>query len=377
MSASSPVSQGQSIKPTKKRVRRPNQTFPFTHPPDEVERYHRCDTHELYSLHQCPKCVVQKREATMIARHGVRSALHSKTIMEKKNETCIDRYQTKNPATLDEMKQKTMDVNLKKYGVKHTLQVQALRDKGKKTMMEKYGVEHALQNPALLQKRVQTNIEQFGSEAPLQNKDILEKRKKTNLERYQVEELFKSKTIQNQIQRTLQERYQVDAPLQNAEIRAKKDATCLERYGNSVIMHVPELFERKTVNSFSKKTMVLPSGNNMIYQGYEDVAIRELLKTHSEEEFTNDVKQMPAFVYSLHGKNHRYYPDLFLPKEGRFIEVKSPYTYLHQREVNQIKRECILQQGYAFEFWICTPKEILYRTQGWDRDEDVPWNKAK
>lgn len=261
--------------------------------------------------------------------------------------------------------------------MEHTLQVKEIRDKGNKTMIEKYGVEHACQSKDLLAKRVETNIQKFGVEAPLQSKEVLERRKKTNMERYQTEEVLKNKEIQQRISNTVMKRYHVKNPLQDKEIRGRKDATCEKRYGNSVIMHVPELFERKTINSFARKPLTLPSGTILYYQGYEDVAIRELLTDHKEDEIINDVKVMPECMYQWSNKKHRYYPDLYLPRENKFIEVKSKYTYLNQRTQNQAKRECVLGLGYAFEFWICDKKEVLYKTGGWETDEEVPWYVSK
>ena len=360
-----------------KRVRRSNEVFPSNAPPENVLKYRLCHKHELYSLHNCPRCVVEKREATMLARHGVKSALYSKEIMKKKNETCLERYDTIHTFQSEKVKQKIVQSNLKKYGVEHTLQLKEIREKGNKTMMEKYRVEHACQSKEVLAKRVDTNLQKFGVEAPLQSREVLERRKKTNLERYQTEEVLQNKAVQQRVQNTMLERYQVCIPLQNKEIKARKDATCEERYGNAVIMHVPELFEKKTINSFARKPLTLPSGTIIYYQGYEDVAIRELLQDHKEEEIINDVKVMPECMYSWKGKNHRYYPDLYLPRENKFIEVKSKYTYLNQREQNQTKRACVLGMGYEFEFWICDKKEVLYKTGGWETDEEVPWYISK
>ena len=365
------------VESSKKRVRRPNKTFPSNAPPEDVLMYHVCEKHELYSLHNCPRCVVEKREATMLARHGVKAALHSKGIMERKNATSLERYQTIHASQTEEVKQKTIQTNKERYGVEHSLQSKEIRQKGSATMMEKYGVEHATQNKEVLARRVETNISRFGVEAPLQSKVILEKRKKTNMERYQTEEVLQNKEMRERIHNTMMERYHVGNPLQNKEIIARKDATCLARYGNSVIMHVPELFEKKTINSFARKAMTLPSGAIMYYQGYEDVAIKALLEDYKEDDIENDVKKMPECKYTWDGKIHRYYPDIYLPKERKIIEVKSDYTYLLQRALNQAKRESVVQQGYSFEFWICDKKAVLYKTAGWERDEDVPWYKFK
>jgi hypothetical protein len=44
-----------------------------------------CEKHNIESKYKCVKCTVEKREATMLERYNVRSALHSKEIKEKKD----------------------------------------------------------------------------------------------------------------------------------------------------------------------------------------------------------------------------------------------------------------------------------------------------
>jgi hypothetical protein len=87
----------------------------------------------------------------------------------------------------------------------------------------------------------------------------------------------------------------------------------------------------------------------------------------------NDVKAMPRFMYEFEGKTRRYYPDLYVPSKNKIIEVKSTYTYLQFRAKNQAKRTCVIASGFLFEFWICDKTTILYRTDGWETDEEVPW----
>ena len=124
-------------------------------------------------------------------------------------------------------------------------------------------------------------------------------------------------------------------------------------------MHNATIFEKVVKNSFKKKEYTLPSGNVIIYQGYENVALDELLKTMTEDDFTNDVKQMPRINYIYEGKMHRYYSDIYLPSHKKFIEVKSPYTYNKQLLQNNAKRDQVLLDGYIFEFWICDKKSII------------------
>jgi len=126
-------------------------------------------------------------------------------------------------------------------------------------------------------------------------------------------------------------------------------------------MHNAEIFEKVTKNSFKKKQYTLPSGTILIYQGYENIAFDELMKEMKEADFTNDVKLMPKFIYQFGGKSHRYYPDLYIPSEKKIIEVKSPYTYNKQLEQNHCKKDQVVQDGYTFEFWICSKKDIIER----------------
>lgn len=206
---------------------------------------------------------------------------------------------------------------------------------------------------------METNRERFGVDSALQNPDILAKRRETNLERYGTEEVLKSSKIQEQIRNTMIETYGAANPLQCEEIKTKKDKTCEERYGDKDIMHNPEIFEKVAKNSFKKKDYTLPSGKVITYQGYENVALDELLKTFKEEEVVNDVKQMPKFMYEFEDKKHRYYPDIYIPSQKRIIEVKSPYTYEKQLNQNHCKKEQVERDGYTFEFWICNKKAIV------------------
>lgn len=317
-----------------------------------------CEKHLLTTTHKCPKCSVEKRQETMMTRYGSKSALQCPAIKEKRESTCLDKYGTKVPSKTKEIKEKTIQTNIKKYGVEHTLQIKEVREKGKQTMKELYEVEFASQNKDLLKKRVETNKLRFGVENPLQNKEVLSKRKKTNLARYGKEEILQVPEFQEQIRQTMTDLYGAPNPLQCVCIKAKKDNTCEEKYGDKNIMTNAEIFQKVVKNSYKKKEYTLPSGNIIVYQGYENIAFHELLKEIREDEFTNNVKQMPKIMYEYAGKMHRYYPDIYIPSQNRFIEVKSHYTYYRYLEQNKAKERQMLANGYTFEFWICTKKEI-------------------
>ena len=324
---------------------------------EEEMRY--CEKHDLYSKHKCKKCTIEKREATMLERHGVRSALQSNTIKDKKKKTCLDTYGVEHTFALDSVKEKIKTTAREKYGVDYILQAQTVRDKGAETMKELYGSEHAIQNPEIKKKRVKTYIERYGVENALQNPEVLQRRKETNMERYGTDEVLKIKEVQEQIRNTMIETYGAPNPLQCPEIKARKDKTCEELYGDKDIMHNSEMFEKVAKSSFKRKEYTLPSGKITMYQGYENVAYDELLKTIGEDEFTNDVKEMPKVMYTCDDKVRRYYPDIYIPSQNKIIEVKSVYTFNTCLEQNKCKMKQCINDSINFEFWICDPIKII------------------
>ena len=49
------------------------------------------------------------------------------------------------------------------------------------------------------------------------------------------------------------------------------------------------------------------------------------------------------------GKNRRYYPDFYIPKENLLVEVKSTYTYLADLDKNILKEQCALKSGFNYK----------------------------
>lgn len=109
--------------------------------------------------------------------------------------------------------------------------------------------------------------------------------------------------------------------------------------------------ENTSKNSFQFKDYVMPSNNVIRIQGYENLALDELLSIYDENEIVLSKRKMPVITYYIR-KEHRYYPDIFIPKENTFIEVKSEYTYKSNLVKNMIKALSVRKLGYNFEFWI-------------------------
>lgn len=66
-----------------------------------------------------------------------------------------------------------------------------------------------------------------------------------------------------------------------------------------------------------------------------------------------DKTEIPRIKYTgIDGKNHRYYPDIFIPKENLIIEVKSDFTFRYNQETNLLKEAATKNAGYNYRFMI-------------------------
>jgi hypothetical protein len=110
--------------------------------------------------------------------------------------------------------------------------------------------------------------------------------------------------------------------------------------------------ENTAKNSFQYKDYVLPSQTVVRIQGYESFALDELLIVFNENDLVLTKRNMPVIMYHHKQNQHRYYPDIFIPKQNTFIEVKSEYTYQSNIVQNMIKALAVRKLGYDIEFWI-------------------------
>lgn len=126
----------------------------------------------------------------------------------------------------------------------------------------------------------------------------------------------------------------------------KIKSTKIEKYGS--VMAVTSRYREYT----------FPSGKVVKIQGYEDVALTKLLDTYDENDIIVGRKNIELFCGSFSyvdpndQREHIYYPDIFVKPEHKFIEVKSPFTYRAHEQINELKRQCVIDRGFCFDFWI-------------------------
>ena len=221
---------------------------------------------------------------------------------------------------------------LDKYGVEYAAQSQIFLDKMKDTTLERYGVEHGTQSEEVKEKIRQTNLERYGFEYGLQNKEVKEKRRVSNLEKYGFEN-----------------------PLQREEIKEKCKQTNLLKYGVEYSIQNPEIMEKQIKNSYYLKEYILPSGNIIKIQGYENFALDELLDNENinENEIDTGCNNVPTIWYNDEScKKHRHFVDIFIPSQNKCIEVKSTWTFKKQKEIIFLKQQAGKELGYLYEIWI-------------------------
>lgn len=218
------------------------------------------------------------------------------------------------PAVKETKRQKM----LKEYGVENISQCKNIQEKKKKTWIKNYGVD----NPA----KAKINRQKIKDAWP----EIKRKREKTSFEKYGVSSYTKTSEFQTRRKETWIKNYGVDNPVKNPDIAHK-------------------VFISNSKSEYRTKTLILPSGKLIRYQGNEDKVILDLLKSGlKEHEIVTGPGNVPHIKYEFEGKTHRYYPDIYIPKYNQLIEVKSKYTWKKYKAKNLAKREASIKSGYNY-----------------------------
>jgi hypothetical protein len=212
----------------------------------------------------------------------------------------------------------------------------------KQARLERYGTAHISNIPGVMEAKKKTWIEKYGVDNPSKSKVIVdkirgkwentkEKRKKTWMEKYGVENYSSTDEFKEKRKKTWMEKYGVDNPTKNSEI-----------------LHKSMLSNAKS--EYRTKTMTLPSGKIIRYQGYENQVVTDLLESGvTENDIMIGTGNVPVIKYMFQGKSRRYYPDIYLPKQNKLIEVKSTYTWNKYKEQNEAKIAAAKQAGYEVE----------------------------
>ena len=162
-------------------------------------------------------------------------------------------------------------------------------------------------------------------------------RKQTNISIFGVENHFKLKDVKERIKKTNLEKYGVEYCIQNVEI-AKKALSSGVRF----------------------KDYVFPSGRIEKIQGYENIALDELIDVEliNETDIIVGCKNVPTIWYTTDdGIKHRHYVDIFIPTQNRCIEVKGEWFYKRDKNILELKKQEAEKLGYKYDLWVYDKKK--------------------
>ena len=277
--------------------------------------------------------------------------------IEKQRQTNLERYGVENPFQSSEIKEKIKATNLEQYGVEKPCQSSEIKEKIKATNIKRYGFENPFQSPEMKDKIKATNIKRYGFENPFQSPEMKDKIKATNLQRYGVEYPMQSMDIQDKRKTANLERHGVEYPWQSADVQDKMKATNLERYGVENAMHNAEVAEKAGKAAYNLKDFTYPCGNTIQVQGYEPFALKYLIvQGYTHRDITTKRTDVPEIWYVKGERPARYFCDIFIAKENRIIEVKSPWTYEKDKEDLVLKEQACVDAGHTFELQVYDAK---------------------
>jgi hypothetical protein len=181
-------------------------------------------------------------------------------------------------------------------------------------------------------KRVQTCIREHGVINTAQLPEVIKKINNTNLIKYG------------------------DHPKRTKEVQKKWKDTCLEKYGGHPNQNI-DVQAKSEKSSFAYKDYMFPSGNVVKIQGYENLALDELVQKYDEEDIIIGRGAVPTITYYMDDVKHVYFPDFYIKSEHKIIEVKSEWTIqLHRANIEE-KAAATIKTGYKYEIWIYNGKQ--------------------
>lgn len=200
---------------------------------------------------------------------------------------------------------------------------------------------------------------------PYCNKCSLEEheRRKTEscLKTHNVRNVFCIKENKDKMNKTWLEKYG-GHPKRTKEVQDKWKETCLQKYGGHPNQNV-EVQAKSEATAYCYKDYMMPSGTVIKYQGYENLALDELIDTYDENDIILGRSYIPVIDYYINDIKHVYFPDIFIKSENKIIEVKSEWTIKLKRGNIEEKALATIKAGYKYEIWVYNDKKVKVETK--------------
>lgn len=268
---------------------------------------------------------------------------------EKTKRTNLKKYGFENPMQSEEVKEKVKKTNLKLFGTEWAFKNENIKQKIKDTNIQKYGVENVFSSDAFKETIQLSNLKNLGVKYPMQSEMVREKSKKSCLEIYGVEFACQTGEVKDKIKQTNLEKFGVENAMHSNEIKQRMVDNAIEKYGVRHHMHLSHVAEKQSKSMYKRKPYVWQTGEVSIVQGNEPIVLKELEEAgYSYHDVKTSPIDMPVIMYEFEDDTHRYYPDIFIPKENMIIEVKSDYTLEKELDKNLAKFSAVKELGFDF-----------------------------
>jgi hypothetical protein len=183
----------------------------------------------------------------------------------------------------------------------------------------------------------------------------------TNLQRYGCINTGSLPEIKDKIKESYKQKFG-GHPKKTKEVQDKWKATCLKLYGGHPNQN-KEVQAKSEASSYKFRDYMMPSGSIVKLQGYEDIALDELVQLYEEEDIIIGRSNVPTIDYYINDIKHVYFPDFFIKTENKIIEIKSEWTIQLKRGNIEEKALATIKAGYKYEIWVYNDKKIKVETK--------------
>ena len=301
----------------------------------------------------------EKSKETCMEKYGTTTVFASPVVKDKIKASNLGKHGVECVLKSPEIRNKIKATNKKKYGVEFIGGNPEIREKQKQTMMKKYGAKFAVQVPSIIEKTKKNSMEKHGTEYSIGSSIVQSKIRATLMNKYGFPSCLSDKTVQEQIKQTVLEKYNVTHIMKSDIVKNNYKATCMLKYNTEYPMQNAEYAAQASKQAYNAKDYVFPSGRIDRIQGYEHMALNDLLQKYhiDEDDIATARDEVPEIWYNdADGQLHRYYVDIFIKSQNKCIEVKSTWTMGKIQDSIFQKHQAAKDMDYLCEIWVYDQK---------------------
>jgi hypothetical protein len=309
-----------------------------------------------YGFYSCNKCKSIKIEMTNLEKYGSKvfnnvdkrnNTLLSKygcyyNNRDKARETCNEKYDVDNVSQLESIKLVKIETTQKNYGVDNPFQSEEIKERNRETHLNNLGVDHPSKSEEIKKKKIETCLKNLGVEHPTQSEKTISKIRENNLEKYGTDWYTKTEEYLEKVKISNNEKYGTDWYMNTDEFIEKSKVTNLEKYGTEFPTQNMLVFNKQQKAGFS-----LNEYNNLRYRGSYEL---DFIKYCEEKSIL--IENGPTIKFTHDNKNKVYFSDFYIPEYNLIVEIKSSYYYNLYIDLNVIKMNESIKNGYDFIFLI-------------------------